>query len=69
MTWQQLLDLLNLIETDITKTKPLMAKLPPGEPMNQVHLSKEELKQQILGFAPDVQEAARFVREYYLRNI
>jgi len=69
MTWKLVLDLLDAIDNNIYKANELIQLLPPGEPWHQEALTDVELKQQILGHAPNVENANRSIRELYLRKV
>lgn len=68
LSWKIVLEILEYIDSDINKADELMSQLPPGEPWNQEALTDQELKQQILSHAPNVEAATRSVKELFLRK-
>lgn len=68
MTWQLVLQILEVIDIDLAKADKLMSQLPPGEALHQECLSDSELKLQILSHAPNVENCLRSLRELFLRK-
>lgn len=67
LKWKQVLEFLVDVDQNLQKAGDFV-KLLPSESLEQP-LSNEELKQQILSHAPNVENAARSIKELYLRKV